>query len=242
VLNLAPVWPERPEAAEVADGVDAIRNRVWLGPLVDGAYDDRLRLLAPTFDDPSVVRDGDLATIKGSADWLGINYYTPERVDLAAAAAAMGEEQEEVGAYPGVEGLRFAPRGDRTEMGWEIEPRGIEELLVDVHRRTDLPLVVTENGAAFADRGRTTDGSIDDPDRIDYLRDHIAAVERARSAGADVRAYVAWTLLDNFEWAKGYTKKFGLVEVDSLDQHRTPKSSYRWLADVVHAGSSGRTP
>ena len=97
-------------------------------------------------------------------------------------------------------------------MGWEVEPRGLEELLVDMHRRTGLPLVVTENGAAYDDDARADDGSVDDPDRIAYLRDHIAAVERARTAGADVRAYVAWTLLDNFEWAEGYTKKFGLVE------------------------------
>jgi beta-glucosidase len=130
--------------------------------------------------------------------------------------------------------LRFAPRGSRTAMGWEVEPRGLEELLVDVHLRTALPLVVTENGAAYDDSARAEDGSVDDPDRIAYLRDHLAAVERARSAGADVRAYVAWTLLDNFEWAEGYTKKFGLVEIDSVDQHRTPKSSYRWYAERLH--------
>jgi beta-glucosidase len=103
-----------------------------------------------------------------------------------------------------------------------------------VHGRTGLPLVVTENGAAYDDSARAEDGSVDDPDRIAYLRDHLAAVERARSAGADVRAYVAWTLLDNFEWAEGYTKKFGLVEIDSADQHRTPKSSYRWYAERLH--------
>jgi beta-glucosidase len=241
VLNLSPVWPERPEAREVADNVDAIRNRVWLGPLVDGAYDDRLTSLAPTFADSTVVRDGDLATIRGSVDWLGVNYYTPERVDVGGGPAAEAVGQE-VGAYPGVVDLRFAPRGSRTAMGWEVEPRGLEELLVDVHRRTDLPLVVTENGAAYDDRTRADDGSVVDPDRITYLRDHLAAVERARSAGADVRAYVAWTLLDNFEWAEGYTKKFGLVEIDPDDQHRTPKASYRWLAERVHGEATAGTP
>jgi beta-glucosidase len=225
------VWPERPEADHAADGVDAIHNRVWLGPLVDGAYDDRLRALAAPFDDSNVVRDGDLALVQGSADWLGVNYYTPARVDVGGDDTVSGAVGQDTSAYPGITGLRFAPREPRTAMGWEVEPRGLEELLVDVHLRTALPLVVTENGAAYDDSARTEDGSVDDPDRIAYLRDHLAAVERARSAGADVRAYVAWTLLDNFEWAEGYTKKFGLVEIDSVDQHRTPKSSYRWYAE-----------
>ena len=135
-------------------------------------------------------------------------------------------------------GLRFAPREPRTAMGWEVEPRGLEELLVSTHDRTHLPLVVAENGSAYDDDVRAPDGSVDDQDRIAYLRDHVAAVERARTAGADVRAYVAWTLLDNFEWAEGYTKKFGLVEVSPADPTRTPKASYRWYSDLVHAGPS----
>jgi beta-glucosidase len=237
VLNLTPVWPERPEAAEAADGVDAIHNRVWLGPLVDGAYDERLRVLAPPLDDSDVVRDGDLALVQGSADYLGVNYYTPARIDVGddAGSVAVGQDTS---AYPGVTGLRFAPREPRTAMGWEVEPRGLEELLVSTHDRTHLPLVVAENGSAYDDDVRAPDGSVDDQDRIAYLRDHVAAVERARAAGADVRAYVAWTLLDNFEWAEGYTKKFGLVEVSPADPTRTPKASYRWYSDLVHAGPS----
>jgi beta-glucosidase len=241
VLNLSPVWPERPEAATAADGVDAIHNRVWLGPLVDGAYDDRLRALAPPLDDSTVVRDGDLEIVRGSADWVGVNYYTPARVDTGESGDAGAVGQDTL-AYPGVDQLRFAPRTPRTAMGWEVEPRGLEELLLDVHRRTGLPLVVTENGAAYDDSARAADGSVDDPDRIAYLREHIAAAERARASGADVRTYVAWTLLDNFEWAEGYTKKFGLVEVDRADQRRTPKSSYRWFSELAHAGRSGSAP
>ena len=235
VLNLAPVWPERPAAAPTADAVDALRNRVWLGPLVDGAYDEQLRAMAPTFADPGIVRDGDLDLVRGSADWLGVNYYTPERVDVGDGPAPGVEEQ----AYPGATGLRFVPREPRTAMGWEVEPRGLEELLRATHRRTSLPLVVTENGAAYEDAARADDGSVADRDRIGYLRDHMAAVQRARAAGADVRAYVAWTLLDNFEWAEGYTKRFGLVEVDRTDQQRRPKASYRWYAERVHARTSG---
>ena len=238
VLNLAPVWPERHEAVPTARQVDALLNRVWLGPLVDGAYDSELCRLAPPFADPDVVRDGDLETIQGSVDWLGVNYYTPMRVDVVdPSTAASGGSGQETAAYPGVEGLSFAPRAPKTAMGWEIEPRGLEELLLEVHRRTGLPLAVTENGAAFDDTVRRPDGSVDDPTRIAYLREHITAVERARAAGADVRIYVAWTLLDNFEWAHGYTKTFGLVSVDRSDGRRTPKASYHWLASVAHAGS-----
>ncbi len=240
VLNLTPVWAERPEASEVADGVDAIRNRVWLGPLVDGAYDDRLLKLAPVLADPGVVRDGDLDLVRGSADWLGVNYYTPSRVALDDGDTATGGQAATGGdagtdEFPGVEGFRFVPREPLTAIGWEVEPAGLEELLVDTARRTGLPLVVTENGAAYDDSARAADGSVADGDRIAYLRDHVEAVRRARGQGADVRAYVLWTLLDNFEWAEGYTKTFGLVHVDRQTLARTPKQSYRWFADLVHA-------
>jgi beta-glucosidase len=169
-----------------------------------------------------------------SLDWLGVNYYTPARVDIGSASD--GGVGLDTSAYAGVEDLRFVPRPPLTAMGWEVEPRGLEELLVDVHHRTGLPLVVTENGAAYDDAVRAGDGSVDDQDRITYLREHIAAVERAREAGADVRTYVAWTLLDNFEWAEGYTKKFGLVEVETETLRRVPKASYDWYAQLIHAG------
>ena len=247
VLNLTPVWPDRAEAAEVADGVDAIRNRVWLGPLVDGAYDEGTLRVAPVLADPAVVRDGDLDLVRGSADWLGVNYYTPARVDVLAEAGPEPVEGSGVSTgsttggdagveeFPGVTAFRFTPRPPFTDMDWEVEPRGLEELLVDTHARTGLPLVVTENGAAFPDRDRTPDGVVDDLDRIGYLRDHIAAVHKARDRGADVRGYVLWTLLDNFEWAEGYTKHFGVVHVDRDTLVRTPKASYHWYAEMVRS-------
>jgi beta-glucosidase len=238
VLNLTPVWPERPEAAGVADGVDAVRNRVWLGPLVDGRYDERLLEVAPVLADPDLVREGDLDLVRGSADWLGVNYYTPSRVDLDDGSAPADGGDAGTEEFPGVDGFRFVAREPRTAIGWEVQARGLEELLVDTARRTGLPLLVTENGAAYDDTARTADGAVDDQDRIAYLRDHVEAVRRARAAGADVRAYVAWTLLDNFEWAEGYTKKFGLVHVDRTTLARTPKRSYRWFADLVHADTS----
>lgn len=235
VLNLTPVWPDRPEAADVADGVDAIRNRVWLGPLVDGAYDEGTLRVAPVLADPAVVRDGDLDLVRGSADWLGVNYYTPARVDLPGDAPTDGPAGGDAGVeeFPGVAPFRFTPRPPFTDIGWEVEPRGLEELLVETHRRTGLPLVVTENGAAYPDTARGTDGEVDDQDRIGYLSSHVAAVQQARARGADIRGYVLWTLMDNFEWAEGYTKHFGIVHVDRDTLARTPKASYHWYAELV---------
>jgi beta-glucosidase len=240
VLNLTPVWPDRPEAEGVADGVDAIRNRVWLDPLVDGSYDAATLRVAPVLADPEIVRDGDLDLVRGSADWLGVNYYTPARVDLDAGHDSPGGPGGDAGVeeFPGVDGFRFTPRPPLTAIGWEVEPRGLEQLLVDTHARTGLPLVVTENGAAFPDEARTGEGVVDDQDRIGYLRDHIAAVDRARARGADVRGYVLWTLMDNFEWSEGYTKHFGLVHVDRNTLVRTPKASYHWYADLVRSRSA----
>jgi beta-glucosidase len=237
VHNLAPFWPETPEAAGAADELDAVRNRIWLGPLVDGAYDEGLLRVAPELADPALVRDGDLALVQGSADWLGVNYYTPFRPTLADPGL---EAHPEVEAYPGVTPVSFVVREPRTDIGWEVDASGLEELLVDTHQRTGLPLVVTENGAAYPDDALVDGGAgvVDDQDRIDYLRDHIAATQAARAAGADVRAYIVWTLLDNFEWAEGYTKTFGIVHVDPSDQTRTPKASYGWLAGHI-ASESG---
>jgi beta-glucosidase len=242
VLNLAPFWPEDPDDHDLlaaTDDLDALRNRVWLGPLVDGRYDDGLLAIAPELADPAVVRDGDLDTVRGSADWLGVNYYTPFRT---APPDASAEPHPEAEAYPGARPVSFVVREPRTDIGWEVDAAGLEEVLVDVHRRTGLPILVTENGAAYPDDELVPDstGTVDDQDRIAYLRDHIAATVRAREAGADVRAYIVWTLLDNFEWAEGYTKTFGIVHVDPRDQTRTPKASLHWLAE--HIGVPVVTP
>lgn len=235
VLNLAPIWPEPGLAPEAADGIDAIRNRVWLGPLVDGAYDAGLLRVAPVLADPGLVREGDLDLIRGSADWMGINYYTPVRPGPLEPTPAGEVRHPETDAYPGAEPVTFVVREPRTDIGWEVDAYGLEELLLDTYKRTGLPLMVTENGAACADDvvadvpgvGRC----VQDEDRRAYLEDHIAATERAREAGADIRGYIVWTLLDNFEWAEGYTKYFGIVHVDPQTQERTPKASYRWLQE-----------
>jgi beta-glucosidase len=234
VLNLSPVWPERDEANAVARQVDAIRNRIWLDPLLDGRYPGDLVEVAPSLGDSEVVRDGDLATVRDSLDWMGVNYYTPERIDVGPATD--GGVGQAASAFPGVDNLVFRPRQPQTAMGWEIASSGLEELLVDTSRRAaGIPLVVTENGAAFDDGNRDDTGAVVDSDRIDYFDGHLAAVERARAAGADVRAYVAWSLIDNFEWAEGYRKTFGLVECEDKTLRRIPKASFRWFATHVAA-------
>src|SRR4051794_11484635 len=235
VLNLTPVLPEDEAAAEAAGGVDAIRNRIWLGPLVDGEYDAGTLRVAPVLGDTELVRPGDLDLMHASADWIGVNYYTPARVARATeelVSDGTGGDGD-LAAFPGVEDFRFAPRHPRTDMDWEVDASSLERLLVDTHRRTGLPLVVTENGAAYVDKTVLPDGSIDDADRIDYLESHLAAIDAARDAGADVRGWLVWTLMDNFEWSHGYTKTFGLVSVDRDDLRRTPKRSYHWFADLV---------
>ena len=130
--------------------------------------------------------------------------------------------------------FELAVREPRTDIGWEIDASGLDELIRTTAERTGLPVLVMENGAACADTD-VVEGTVRDEDRIAYLRDHLAAAERAREAGADLRAYVVWTLLDNFEWAEGYTKTFGIVHIDPQTQDRTPKASYHWLAETIRA-------
>jgi beta-glucosidase len=235
VLNLTPVLAESDTAAAATDGVDAIRNRVWLGPLVDGAYDEGTLRVGPVLADPDLVHAGDLDLIRGSADWLGVNYYTPARVAEATGECATTDTggDGDLAAFPGVGDFRFAPRHPRTDIDWEVDADSLERLLVDTHQRTGLPLMVTENGAAYADDTVLPDGSVDDADRIDYLGSHLRAIDAARAAGADVRGWLVWTLMDNFEWSHGYTKTFGLVSVDRDTLRRTPKRSYHWFADLI---------
>ncbi len=228
VLNLSLVHPEPDSDPVAVDMVDAIMNRLWLDPLVDGRYPEVLAELA----DPALVQEGDLAAIAGSLDWMGINYYTPYRVGSAAdTGSGVGQDTD---AFPGAPSFGFHPRPPLTSMGWEVDPSGLEDLLVLVSQRAPgLALRVTENGAAFPDTQRAADGTVDDTDREDYLRSHVAATLRARERGADVRDYLAWSLLDNFEWAQGYTQKFGIVEIEPGTLRRIPKRSFRALAELA---------
>jgi beta-glucosidase len=211
-------------AARRADGLGA---RLYLDPVLRGAYPQDVLSDLESVGVTVPVRDGDLEAISAPIDVLGVNYYTDT---VFSGVDDQGRCLDKDGRP--VE-LRI-PRGlPTTAMGWEIRPDGLADLLVRLH--TDypgLPLVITENGAAFDDVADET-GFVRDDDRVAYLSAHLAAVADAQAAGADVRGYFAWSLMDNFEWSHGYDKRFGIVRVDYESQIRTPKRSAIYWRDAI---------
>lgn len=218
------LWPHHPASdsprdVAAAKFTDGAQNRLFLEPLFRGAYPDeimghfRLRGMRPA------VAPGDLEVIGAPIDFLGINSYTrlinrATRRDLLSGAR------------------QITPEGPTTAMGWEIYPDSVYESLHLARRYTALPLFITENGAAFDDVVGP-DGQVDDQARIDYLRAHIAAAHRALAEGIDLRGYYVWTLLDNFEWSKGFAPRFGLIHTDFTTLRRTWKRSAYWYRDVI---------
>lgn len=231
VLNLIPVraasaTTSDPSMEHAARLIDGYRNRVWMDPLFEGRYPADIATLAEERFGGFPIQDGDLATIGSPIDWLGVNYYN----DLVLAPGPGPDPSN-----PGVEGVVEAPPGpERTDMGWPITPSGLRELLVTIGREHPgaPPMLITENGAAYDDPAGP-DGVIDDARRIAYLEQHLLALSDAIADGADVRGYLVWSLLDNFEWAEGYAKRFGIVHVDFDTQRRTPRRSAGWYRDVI---------
>ncbi|MFH8370192.1 GH1 family beta-glucosidase [Streptomyces sp. NPDC018031] len=220
--------------------IDALANRVFSGPLLRGAYPEDLLRDTAALTDWSFVRDGDLAAIRQPLDALGINYYTPSLVSAATGDRRPrhdGHGASEHSPWPGAEDVVFhRPPGDRTEMGWAVDPGGLYELLRHYSREAPgVPLLITENGAAYDDKP-DADGVVHDPQRIAYLHSHLAAAHRALADGVDLRGYFLWSLWDNFEWSYGYSKRFGAVYVDYATQARIPKSSARWYARLARTG------
>ena len=243
-LNFEPVAPADPEDdgdVDAARRVDGQLNRFFLEPVFHGAYPADVVADTEHLGLLDHVRDGDMAVIATPIDVLGVNYYHGQVVTgrpRADGPHGRPPTARPVGPHlPAAEGVHRAPRGlPTTAMGWEIDPDGLSELLLRLHTDHTGPagtwLTVTENGAAFEDVV-AADGSVHDPRRRDYLRDHIAAVHRAIAAGADVQGYFVWSLLDNFEWAWGYTRRFGIVHVDYATLARTTKTSGHWYAQVA---------
>jgi beta-glucosidase len=213
-LDVSPVAPatDSPADIEAARRSDVDSHVLFLDPILRGTYPIPL----------DAVQDGDLALIAAPIDFLGINYYRRILVQEG----------------PSGEPMTVLPEGvPVTSVNWPVQPDGLREVLVDLKSAYDLPPVyITENGAAYDDVP-TADGTVDDPERVDYLRDHLAALRNAIAAGVDVRGYFVWTLLDNFEWAEGYAKRFGIVHVDFKTQARTPKASAGWLGQVARANA-----
>jgi beta-glucosidase len=225
--NCTPVRPATEDEHDVAAAAvyDALHNRLFNDPVLLGSYPD-LSALGPEAY-PSFVEDDDLKVIHEPLEGLGINYYTPSLVGYADPAANDGLPftLEEFEGVP------------TTAFGWPVVPDGLRELLVGLRDRYGSalpPIYITENGCSTHDV-LTNEGRVHDTERIDFLTGHLGALREAMAAGVDVRGYLTWSLIDNFEWAEGYSQRFGLVHIDYQTQRRTPKDSFYWLRDEIAA-------
>lgn len=227
-------------AGEAMRRIDALANRAFTGPMLRGEYPEDLLQDTAGVTDWAFVQDGDLADIHQPIDVLGVNYYSTATVRLwdGVSPKQMNDGHKGVAggtAWPGSDqAVEFVEQpGPYTAMGWNIAPEGLEELLVSLSEQfPEQALMVTENGAAFDDEV-APDGSVPDPERLDYLRRHFTAAHRAMARGVDLRGYFVWSLLDNFEWGYGYAKRFGIVRVDFDTLERTVKDSGRWYRELV---------
>ncbi|WP_261718481.1 GH1 family beta-glucosidase [Streptomyces sp. FZ201] len=243
-LNSSVVRAASDDPADLAarQRIDDLANGIFHGPMLHGAYPQTLLTDTAPLTDWGFVQDGDLALAKQPLDALGLNYYTPTLVASAASAPAGpradGHGESAHSPWPGADDIAFLQTpGERTEMGWTIDPSGLHELIMRYTREVPgLPIYITENGAAYDDKP-DPDGKVHDPERIAYLHGHLCAVRRAIEDGADVRGYYLWSLMDNFEWAYGYGKRFGAVYVDYATLQRTPKSSALWYGQAARAGA-----
>ena len=216
-------------ASEAADDqaaaglLDVIHNRLFTDPLLLGTYPD-----LSAFGVELPIEDGDMELISAPNEVYGFNYYNPTTV-----RASEGPLPFEMVPTPGAPVTGFGPM-------WPIRPDTMRDFLIDMARRYESalpPIIITENGASFPEPD-TTDTEISDSDRIDYLRDHLGAVIEAKEAGVRIDGYTVWSLLDNFEWADGWSQRFGLVHVDMRTGTRTPKASFRWYRDLISAARS----
>ncbi|MGW0285632.1 GH1 family beta-glucosidase [Streptomyces sp. NPDC003236] len=219
-----PTWPASADPAdqEAAGFYDLLLNRLFAEPVLLGAYPEGVGELMPGHV------ESDLKIISTPVDWYGVNYYAPSRVGAPQGTAT------EFGGIDMPAELPFSVRRiegrPETDFGWPVVPEGLTELLTGFRDRYGdrlPPVVITENGCSYE--------GVDDQDRIAYLDAHIRALHTALEAGVDVRGYFVWSLMDNFEWAEGYARRFGLVHVDYETLVRTPKASYHWFRDVLRA-------
>ena len=236
-LNFHVLRPGDENAEDAVRRIDALANRAFTSPMLLGQYDYDLLEDTASVTDWQFVQPGDLDVITQPIDFLGVNYYSTATVrtwdGTSPRQSNDGHKPSSGTAWPGSTDVEFLQQeGPFTEMGWNIAPDGLETLLLDLSARfPELPLVITENGAAFADE--VIDGRVHDEKRVDYLRRHFVAAHRAIEKGVDLRGYLVWSLLDNFEWGYGYSKRFGIVHVDYDSLVRTPKDSALWLSELV---------
>lgn len=234
-INLTPIEAASHEPADqdAARRVDGIANRWFLDPVLRGAYPADI---ATDLDDliaPDLVMDGDLETIHQPLDFFGLNYYMRHKV-----GAGSGQRVASGTTYIGAADATFHSRGlPTTDMGWEIDPEGLAATVESLVSEYDMPTIwITENGAAFADVV-DSEGRIVDTDRIGYLWEHLRALRATIDQGADIGGYFAWTLNDNFEWAFGLSKRFGLIYYDYDQGRRIFKDSGNWFSDVAEGNT-----
>lgn len=228
--NHAATWPASGEEDDLrAAGLyDTIANWLFADPILTGAYPEDLAPLLPP------IPDGDLVAISAPLDWYGINSYNPTLVGAPTAGkAALVDGHELDDSLPF--SLRELKGYPRTDFDWPVVPEAFTDLLIgfkDRYGEKLPPLYITENGAAF-NVGPDDDGRVPDARRIDYTDAHLRALKAAMDAGVDVRGYFHWSLMDNFEWAAGFSQRFGLVHIDYETQKRTPKDSYYWYQELI---------
>jgi beta-glucosidase len=220
--NHAPIWPASDDEADIGASklFDALWNGMFAEPMLFGRYPhDLLPLVDP------VIQAGDMATIRQPLDFYGVNYYNPIRIAAAEEDSPVPFQQLAIVGYP------------VTDFGRPVVPDSLREWLITLRARYRAalpPIIITESGCSYA-TGPDANGVVDDQDRIDYLDAHLRAVAVAVRAGVDVRGYYTWSLMDNFEWAEGYTQRFGLVYVDYDTQARIPKRSFDWYAETIRS-------
>jgi beta-glucosidase len=222
VVNLEPKYPASHIEEDLAATrrADAYMNQQYLDPILLGGYPEELReIFGEAWPDHPA---SELEYLKQPIDFVGVNYYT------------RAVTKNDPSAWPVRAGRVTQPEHAYTETGWEVYPEGLTDTLAWVTERYGrIPLYVTENGAAFYDPPKPIDGHVDDPLRVAYYRSHLNASYKALCQGVDLRGYFAWSLLDNYEWSLGYSKRFGIVHVDYATQKRTPKASARFYSEVI---------
>jgi beta-glucosidase len=246
LTNANPNVPDDPTDIEAARRIDALVNRMYLEPVLLGRYPEDLLDDVREYGLEEVVRDGDMKLAGAPMDFLGVNYYHDDNVSghplpAGARQSLTPTPRPKSSPFVGSEYVTFPSRDlPRTAMDWEVNPDGLRKLLVRLSRTyTNLPpLYVTENGGAYGGDVVGKDGRVRDPDRTAYILRHLDAVAGAIADGADVRGYFLWSLLDNFEWAWGFQKRFGIVHVDYATQARTIKDSGFAYAGFIRNGAA----
>ena len=246
-LNFHVIRGDDSTTPEAARRIDALANRAFTHPILKGEYPTDLLEDTASVTDWGFVQPGDLAQINQPLDVLGVNYYSTVTVKMwdGVSPRQNNDGHKDVGGspWPGSRDVEFQQQaGPYTAMGWNIAPDGLEELLLSLKEQfPEQPLMITENGAAFDDVVTESDAGkrVHDADRVDYLNRHFTAAHRAIQQGVDLRGYQVWSLMDNFEWGYGFSKRFGIIRVDYDTQERILKDSAYWVQELL---ASRRTP